>query len=49
VIETTVKEFKIGIKNEPRRDKLFGEGEGRKTEIIECKNWLDSSGGTGMK
>jgi hypothetical protein len=47
VIETDVKEFKIGVKNEPHRSQLFCDGEETKTEMIEFKNWLDSSGRNG--
>jgi hypothetical protein len=49
VIEVRVKEIKIGIKNEPHGNQLFCDGEGTRTEIIEFKNWLGSSGEVGMK
>jgi len=48
-LKQEVKEFKIGVKNEPHRSQLFCDGEGTKTEMIEFKNWLASSGRTGKK
>jgi hypothetical protein len=37
VIETGVKEFKIGIKNEPRKGQLFTMRKGQKLELLSVK------------